>query len=470
MRLKAFIKGKQLRSLFPRSVEYGTNVFVVTLLLLGILIFVGVLSVRHNGKLDLTENKRYSLSPQTVKLLQGLTQEVKAKAFYQQDGEGREGVQYLFGQYADRTKRFTYEFIDPDRQPAMAKQYAVTDYGTIVLECGVRQERLNTLTEATLTNAIIRATRQNKKIVYFLQGHGEHGLTDERREGYSAVKKAVEEQNYIVKPLLLLRSEGVPADAALVVVGGPQKDLLPQEILQITRYMEGGGKLLIMTDPFTGRTLKGFIDGYGLHVGDDVIIDKMSKILGGDYGIPVVSDYAAHPITENFGEATFFPMAQTITIDKMPPQATEIVPLAKTGTESWGEMDRARLAKGEAEFNKGQDRPGPLTVAAVATRRIRAQTMGVADKNARIVLVGDSDFISNNFFAVAGNGDFFLNALSWLAEEGDLIAVRPKPPKITPLFLSPSEAQWIKWLAIALLPGLVAGAGVVIMIRRRRSR
>lgn len=470
MRLKTFIKGKRLRSLFPRSIEYGTNVFVITLLLLGILIFIGVLSVHHNWKLDLTENKRYSLSQQTVKLLRGLTQDVKAKAFYQQGDQGREGAQYLFGQYADRTKRFTYEFIDPDRQPAKAKQYAIADYGTIVLECGTRQERLDTLTEATLTNAIIRATRQNKKIVYFLQGHGEHGLTDEGRGGYSEVKKAVEEQNYIVKPLLLLRSEGVPADAALVVIGGPQKDMLPQEMMQITRYMEGGGKLLIMADPFTGRTLKGFIDGYGLHVGDDVIIDKMSKVLGGDYGIPVVSDYAAHPITENFGEATFFPMAQTIILDKEPPLDTEIVPLAKTGTESWGELDRKRLEKGEAEFIKGQDRPGPLTVAAVVTRRIKATTMGAAGKNARIVLVGDSDFVSNSFFAVAGNGDFFLNALSWLAEEGDLIAVRPKPPKITPLFLSPAEARWIKWLTIAILPGLVAGAGVVILIRRRRRR
>jgi ABC-type uncharacterized transport system involved in gliding motility auxiliary subunit len=470
VRLKAFIKGKKLRSLFPRALEYGTNVFIVTFLVLGILIFIGILSVHHNWKLDLTENKRYSLSPQTVKLLQGLTQQVKAKAFYQQGGEGREGAQYLFRQYADRTKRFTYEFIDPDRQPAKAKQYAITNYGTVVLECGTRLERLDTLTEATLTNAIIRATRQNKKIVYFLQGHGEHGLTDEGRAGYSAIKKAVEEQNYIVRPLLLLRSEGVPADAALVVIGGPQKDLLPQEITQIRRYMEGGGKLLIMTDPFTGRTLKGFIDGYGLHVGDDIIIDKMSKVLGGDYGIPVVSDYTAHPITENFGEATFFPMAQTIQIDKSPPKDTEIVPLAKTGTESWGEVDRARLAKGEAEFNKGQDRPGPLTVAAVATRSIKSQTMRVPGKNARLVLVGDSDFVSNSFFAVAGNGDFFLNALSWLAEEGDLIAVRPKPPKISPLFLSPAEARWIKWLTIAILPGLVACAGVVVLVRRRRRR
>jgi ABC-type uncharacterized transport system involved in gliding motility auxiliary subunit len=470
VKLKTFIKGRQLRSLFPRTVEYGTNVFVVTLLVLGILIFIGILSVNHNGKLDLTGNKRYSLSPQTIKLLKGLTQEVRAEAFYQQGGEGREGAQYLFRQYADRTKHFTYEFIDPDRQPAKAKQYAIADYGIIVLECGARQERLTTLTEATLTNAIIRATRQNKKIIYFLQGHGEHGLTDGGRDGYSAIKKAVEEQNYIVKPLLLLRAEGVPADADLVVIGGAQKDLLPQEIAQIRRYMEGGGQLLIMTDPFTGRTLKGFIDSYGLHVGDDIIIDKMSKVLGGDYGIPVVSDYAAHPITENFGEATFFPMAQSIQIDKTLPTDIEIVPLAKTGAESWGEVDLARLKKGEAEFNKGQDRPGPLTVVAVATKRIKSQTRGVPDKKARLVLVGDSDFVSNSFFAVAGNGDLFLNALGWLAEEGDLIAVRPKPPRISPLFLSPVEASWIKWLTIAILPGLVAVAGVVVLVRRRRRR
>ena len=465
-----FFKGKTLRSLVPRSVKYGTNVFIITIFLLGILALLGVLSVRHNGRLDLTENKRYSLSPQTVKLLQGLTEEVKARAFYQEGNQGKQGAQYLFDQYTNRAKRFTYEFIDPDRQPTKAKQYAITNYGTVVLECGTRQERLDTLTEASLTNAIIRATRQDKKIVYFLQGHGEHSLTDEGRNGYSAVERVVEEQNYVVKSLLLLRTAGVPADAALVVIGGPQKDVLPQEITALKQYVEGGGKLLVMADPYTGRNLKGFIDGYGLHLGDDFIIDKRSKVLGGDYGIPVVSDYADHPITANFSAATFFPMAQTISIDTESPPDIEVTPLAKTGTESWGEVDWKLLGKGQAEFTKGQDRQGPVTVAAVATKRVKAKTTGETDKNARIALFGDSDFVSNSFIAVGGNGDFFLNALSWLAEEGDLIAVRPKPPRSQPLFLSPAQANGIKWFTVAILPGIVAGVGVFILIRRRRRQ
>ena len=445
--------------------KYGVNVFLITISLLGILVIIGALSVRHNQRFDLTETRRYILSPQSIKILQGLKEQVKVSAFYQNATRG--GADDLLAQYAYHSRRFTYEVIDPDRYPLKAQRYGIANYGTVVVEYGKRQEKIFALTERALTNTIIRVTKKKKKIVYFLQGHGEHGLDDTERNGYSAIKKAVEDQSYVVKPLLLLRVQGVPHDAALVVIGGPQKDFLPIETRDIKQYVERGGKLLIMADPYTGPNLMKFLDGYGLHLGDDVIIDKLGRIFGGDYLIPVVSVYEDHPITENFGFSSFFPLVQSITIAQKPPKDIEVSSLAQTGTQSWAEVDREGLEKGEALFEEDQDNGGPLTVAAVATKRV--ETTGDKGERARIVLFGDSDFIANSFFSIlgTGNGDFFLNALSWLVEDEDLIAIRPKPPKISPLMLRPSEARWIFWFAVVILPGSVAGAGVLILTRRR---
>ncbi|MBW2038918.1 MAG: GldG family protein [Deltaproteobacteria bacterium] len=461
-------KDIELRSLFPRSIRYGANVFLLTIFLLGILVIINALSARHNIRFDLTKTKRYTLSPQSVKVLQGLKEEVKAIAFYREGEAARKGAEDLLEQYAYLSKRFKYKFIDPDRHPGKAKKYEITSYGIVVVECGGKEEKVFDLTEESFTNAIIRATREGRKIIYFLQGHGEHALDDVQRSGYSLVKRTIEDQNYKVKTLLLLREKGVPQDAAVLVIGGPQKDLLPLEIEDIKKYVERGGKLLIMADPYSGQNLRRFLDGYGLHLVDDVIIDKLSRVLSGDYLTPVVSLYENHPITGNFRDASFFPVAQSITIDREPPGGIEVASLAKTGPQSWGELDRERLEKGEATFEEGRDKEGPLIVAAVSTKRVEAK--GGKGKKARIVLFGDSDFITNTYFGISGNGDLFLNAVSWLAEEEDLIAIRPKPPNITPIILSPSQVRWVFWLAVVILPGAVILAGVFILARRRWRR
>ncbi|RLB04860.1 MAG: hypothetical protein DRG50_08180 [Deltaproteobacteria bacterium] len=451
-----------------RSIKYGANVFLVTTFLLAILVIIGAISVRHNVRFDLTKTKRYTLSPQSVKVLKGLKEEVRALAFYREGEARRRRAEDLLEQYVYHSRRFKYEFIDPDRHPGKAKRYEITTYGTVVVECRGRQEKVFDLTEQSLTNALIRVTRQGRKVIYFLRGHGEHALDDVQRNGYSLVKKTIEDQNYKVKTLLLLRGRGVPPDATLLVIGGPKKDLLPLEIRDIKGFIERGGKLLIMADPYSGKNLKKFLSDYGLHLGDDVIIDKLSRVLGGDYLIPVVSLYEDHPITRNFRDASFFPVAQSITIDKEPREGLEVVPLAKTGPQSWAEVDRERLNRGEASYEEGHDKKGPLIVAAVATKGVRIR--GGKPKRARIVLFGDSDFVTNTYFGISGNGDLFLNAISWLAEEEDLIAIRPKPPNITPIILSPSQARWVFWLAVVILPGVVILAGVFILARRKHNR
>jgi ABC-type uncharacterized transport system involved in gliding motility auxiliary subunit len=88
---------------------------------------------------------------------------------------------------------------------------------------------------------------------------------------------------------------------------------------------------------------------------------------------------------------------------------------------------------------------------------------------ARIVVVGTADFASNQFLGAQGNKDFFLNVVSWLAEEEDLLSVRPKDTKQNPIVLTSAQSNLVLWLPLAILPGAVVICGMMVMARRRRT-
>ncbi|MGH7358939.1 MAG: Gldg family protein, partial [Candidatus Rokuibacteriota bacterium] len=244
------------RALAGRSTRYGLNAAVLVVLILGVIALVEAVSYRHSQRWDLTENKRWSLSPQTIKVVGELPVPVKAVAFYRPDQPGKRTAEDLLKQYAGRSDgKFTWEVIDADRSPLAARQYNVESYGTVVLEATLKdgqtkQEKLTELEEEKLTNALIRVTRPGKRTVYFLKGHGEKDPGSSDRTGYNQVKTAIETLNYDVKDLLLARETKIPDDAAIVVVAGPQRDLLPNELDALAGYVARAGKVLLLVDPF----------------------------------------------------------------------------------------------------------------------------------------------------------------------------------------------------------------------------
>jgi ABC-type uncharacterized transport system involved in gliding motility auxiliary subunit len=461
--------------LFGRNLRFGTNLAIAAIAVLGIIAFVEAISLRHSHRFDLTANKRYSLSPQSQQLLAGLPQPVKATAFYQDTQAGRESAKDLLDQYAYYGKQFTYEFIDPDRNPGLAKRYGITSYGTIVLESGAKEEKVLVADEENLTNALLKVIREGKKVVYFLEGHGEHSINNTQREGYSEAKRAIESQNYEVKPLTLLTEGKMPDDAAILIVAGPRKDLLEPELMEITRFIQRGGKVMFLLDPEGPPALPKYLTDYGVQIVDGVVVDPVSRLFGMDYLTPVVASYEEHPITKNFEVASFFPLALEVkTTDKMPEGVSAQI-LAKTSPNSWlerGTEERQGIARGEGRlaYNEGVDEKGPVPVAAVATVTVRRE--GSSDKEpkkARIVVFGDSDFASNNYLNLSGNRDLFLNTVSWLAEEENLIAIRPKEGGqfFTPV--TANQERLIFWLTMIVLPAVVVGSGVGTYIWRRQS-
>jgi ABC-type uncharacterized transport system involved in gliding motility auxiliary subunit len=460
--------------LFGRNLRFGTNLAVAAIAVLGIIALVEAFSLRHSHRFDLTANKRYSLSPQSQQLLAELPQPVKATAFYQDAQTGREAAKDLLDQYAYYGKQFTYEFIDPDRNPGLAKRYGITSYGTIVLESGEKEEKVLAADEENLTNALLKVIREGKKVVYFLEGHGEHSINNTEREGYSEAKRAIESQNYVVKSLSLLTEGKLPDDAAILIVGGPRKDLLEAELAEITRFIERGGKVMFLVDPEGPPGLAPYLANYGIQVVEGVVVDLVSRLFGADYLMPVITTYEQHPITKNFEVASFFPLALSVkTTEKMPERVSAQV-LAKTSPNSWLKRDpqelKAELREGRPLLNERLDEKGPVPVVAVATVTVRREGSTDKDpKRARIVVFGDSDFASNNYLNLSGNRDLFLNTVSWLAEEENLIAIRPKEGGSFFTPVTANQEQLIFWLSMIVLPAVVVGSGVATYIWRRQS-
>ena len=450
-----------------RTTRYGFNTAVMVLLLLAIIGFVEAVSYRHSARLDLTENKRHSLSPQTVQLLRGLKTDINAVAFFRSDQPGKRVAEDLFKQYARYAGgKFTWRVVDPDREPGLARRYGIESYGTVVLETKERSEKVTDAEEEKLTNGLVKLTRQGKRVVYVVQGHGEPELTSSDRPGFSEAKGAMERANYEVKPLVLARQTEIPADAGVVVLAGPRTELLAPELAALDAYLGRGGKLLAMANPVILNPspldpLKAYLGRYGFDVGSNLIIEMnpIGRLFGIGPEVPIIQQYDPHAITRDMaGITTLFPLARSVEPVKPPPTGVNVQPLAKTSPESWAETSRAELQQGQVKPDPGEAR-GPLPVAAVATK----------DKS-RIVVYGTSNVATNQFINLQGNRDFFLNTVSWLAEEEDQISIRPKDTKQAPVFLTSQQAQAVFLLPVIVLPAIVLIGGIVTVVRRRSAK
>lgn len=469
--------GEIKRTLGGKSARYGANMAVMVAVFLGVLVFMGALGEAHKERIDLTKTGRFTLSSQTRKILRNLQTPVKAIAFYRSESgtmhaQFRQRARDLLEEYSSESPNFSYTFIDPDRNPGLASKYGVSEYRIILLMAGGEQVKVGNEKEEKITNGLIKLLQDKKKVVYFVRGHGEKDLSSQQKHGYRAASEAVMNEGYEVKELLLLRHDKVPEDASVVVLASPQRPLTREELDRLDEYFKRGGALLVQIDPGHPPTLKTWLENYGFKLQDDVIIDQQSQVYGANYLTPVVYSYnKEHPLTEGFNLATYFAIANSVYIDE--DKKAGRYQLALTGPNSWTEVDKDQLESGNAEYNEEREKRGPVPIMAVTT--VEAPPLTDEDGTERkrygkMVLVGDSDFANNTNINLAGNGDLFLNTISWLADEADLVAVRAKKEHVTPVVLTASQGRAIFWVPVVMVPSLVLMTGVGIYSRRKWFR
>ena len=474
---------QKIQSYFSkRSTKYSTNAIVISIIVLVILGLVNFVAYRHTYRIDTTANHQYSLSEQTHKVLTHLKKDVHVIGFFRTEENRR--AKDLFTEYAHISSKFSYELVDPDKRPAIARKYGRISYGTIVVQGPQKIERINKTTEEELTNAIIKVTRKGKKWIYFLEGHGEHDIDQalsgpKGREGMAVAKNALMSQYYGVKKLMLISEKKIPEDCAVLVIAGPRTGLLQIESNIIENYLDKGGKALIMIDPAPSASLQDVLSPWGIHADNDVILDVsgVGQLFGAGPSIPVVTNYGSSMITKDLkGMITAFPLARSLSkeSDSDKKSDLDIVDLLKTGPKSWGETNISLfMNQNKAGFNAGQDKKGPLVLGMAVTKTVEAASASTrsaagAKKKTRLVVYGDSDFATNAWFHFQKNGDLFLNSVNWLAEESDLVAIRARSPEDRRVNLTKEQSKLLLWIGVILFPLAIVLLGIGVYTKRRK--
>ncbi|HEY3138915.1 MAG TPA: Gldg family protein [Blastocatellia bacterium] len=439
-----------------RSSKLGANTVVLTVAVLAIVGFANFLGYRHHKRIDLTTEKLYSLSDQTRKIVSDLKKDVKVILF---DKDDRQGLGDQMKEYRNLSSRFTFERIDPQKNIEAAKQYKPEHLGDVVVVSGDRTEKPKDTTEQSIINAIIKVTRDSLKKVCFVEGHGEKKLSSTNEgDGYGVVDKMLKDENYETKTINLVSSTDVPADCDVLVLAGPKQSLFPQEASSIGKYLEKGGKAMLLIDPDTDPKLDDVLHSWGIQLGNNTVVDAsgVGRFFQLGPGAPLARSYGSHPITKDFeGTMTFFPLSRSV--EAIPESGASSTELMKTSEESWAETD---IKEQPVRFDEGKDKKGPISLGVAANK-----TEG--DKEARLVVIGDSDFAANQFVGVQRNGDLFMNSINWLSQDEDLISIRPKNPADRRVSMTEADQNQMFWITLVLMPLAAIGSGVYIWWRRR---
>ena len=477
-----------LTLLQSRSGRYGSMSAIGLMAFLGILVAVNYLASRQNKRWDLTANQVYSLSDQTVKILKDLDAPVTFTVF---DRElALDGYRKQMEAYTYQSSKVSAEYIDPEKNPLRARAAEITALGTVLIQYKDRTERVSSMQEQAVANALVKAITGETRKVYFTQGHGEKDHVSTDRTGYSAIAQALSTDNYGVEKVVLAQTREVPADATVLVVAGPSTDFLQPEIEAVARYLAKGGKLLALIDPPAGTSsttplLDGLLQSWGFALGMNIVVDAsgIGQLLGTDASVPVVANYPPHPITENFQLMTAFPLARSVVAgDAATSGGRTPEVFAQTGAQSWAETDLAAITSGggRVELNEDKgDRPGPISLAAAVSAPATeapappppAEGAAPAENKptpqSRVVVIGDSDFASNGILGVQGNRDFFQNTVNWLAQQEGLIAIRPREPEDRRITLTAEAQNVVFWLSIFGIPGFIFALGLLNWRGRR---
>ncbi len=443
-----------------RSSRLGTNTTILTVAVLAILVIVNFVGYRHHKTFDLTTEKLYTLSDQTRKIVGGLTQDVTILRFAKGPDPQFDD---LMTEYKNLSPHLKFQNVDPEEKPDLAKEYGASQPGDVIVASGARKETLPGTSEEAVTSAILQVTRQHAKTVCFVTGHGERSITDSSAQGYSLADQGLKKEAYDAKTINLASSTGVPSDCDVLVIAGPTQAFFPQETAMVSRYLDGGGKALIEVDPITANKqadpdLGSIFETWNVNVGNNIVIDSsgMGRLLGAGPEIPLVINYGDSPITKTLQRTmTFFPLARTVSIadkSKIEPMDTELL---MTSQQSF----TTPKLEHEVSYNPKTDTMGPLSLGVAAS--------DPDSKNARLVVIGDSDYASNDAIGQTSNGDLFLNAIDWLAQDENLISIRPKSPTNRRIVLTQGQSVGLEWFEIFLLPGFVIILGISIWWKRR---
>lgn len=506
-----------------RASVLGAGVLVLFVLLA----IVNYLGWKYHARFDWTETSIYTLSETTGRVLDELDEDVRVTVFLTPGSRLYEPTRELLSRYEASSSRLSVRWLDPERNPVEAQnlieEYEVSAAG-IVFETGderrvVSADDLADLDlsgaqfgeqpeiaafrgEERFTSALVDLTQGEKPRVLFTTGHGELSLDDAGAGGLGLAQEVLGPENVEIEEWASLGAANVPDGTDLVVIAGPQAAFTQDELSALGAFLSSGGRLLVLLDPVIGPAAggRGFVDlglqdwlaDYGVHVGEDVVVDPSTTPIGFSAETFFVTRYDRHDITRSLadgGIATLVRHARSVRSGSGP-EGADAVQLFETGPDGWAVTSLGRDSYDEPAEG---DLRGPVSMAVAVEAKVAPPEADeppaeVADEGAgddeaaeapaaapddrmRLVVIGDSDFATSAFLEMGpGNQVLLNNAFNWLVDREALVGIPPKRPEQVRLSMTPSEFLWSVLLAIVGLPALAVAAGFWVWYRRRRVR
>lgn len=488
--IRSFLGSKQGR--------FSTNTAIMVGVFIAIIVLLNLAGVTRHKRFDVTASSKFTLAPQTQRVVRELKQPVEAIGFFPNDPQyqaAQQSAKNLLEEYRYFNRKFSYKFIDPDAKPAVAKQYRVKTNGTIVFVSGDRQRALLGPSEQGFTGALLEVTGVEAKKIYFLSGHGERDVNNTRKDGYSRARIGLIRDLYKVETLNLTLTPEVPEDSAVLIIAGPKKALPEAETRAIQKYLKNQGKVFTLLDPNPPKEIQTLLAEWGIAAGQGRIID-IASFVAPDKATPAVFRDKYPPLVITSGlDTSYYPDATSVVLTdeftrvleaqieaqkgQKNPNALKwplapaqykhlvVLPAVMTTAASWLETD-PKVEK----YDKNKDTAGPLAIAVQVIAAAPLSDTSPPDslgqtKLTRLILIGDSDFASNQHIQNGGNGDLFLNSVNWLAEEEYLISIRPKPFTFRRLVVNEDASRFIRFSSLALLPFLAIVLGGIVWFRKR---
>jgi len=449
-----------------RGAWFGGNLLIQTLSLGVLLSGLAYAAHRYPLRWDLTEAGVYTLSPGSLRVIEQMPEglEIEIVAFF----AGRAPVREFLDLYAFANDRIRYRVVDANRDPLLARQLEVEQDQTLVVcptECASAAQRIQVTAanEGKLTRAIRRIIAEPRRVL-FVSGHDEAALERTDAAGLSGLSELLLQENIEAEPFLLANATEIPESADALVIASPSFSFFERETALLVRYVEAGGRLLLLVDPLQSVKLDPVLDALGVRLGSDIIVDRRLDGPGAaTFGVqPIVSEYAKHPITEVLqGRPTIFNLARSV---ELTPEAKgEGTVLFRTSSQSLAAPEAA-LGPNGLDLKDGRDRPGPHGLAVA----LELEPEQAGARPGRVVVVGDADFVRNRSVVEGSNADLFLNMVNWLVGDEGFIAIERKRPRASRVEFTRWEYRTLSYFVILFVPESILFLGVLNWWRRRR--
>lgn len=440
------------RGVFAVTTGISVAVFVAVLVMLNIAVWYRPWSV------DLTASGRNQVSEQTKQLLKRVSQPVSLRQFGRQSDPR---VEQLLRNFERENSRVHVEIVDVDRERDQATRYGIIKLGTVVAISGDKFRKIEDVNEQAIATALLQVTSNETRSVCFASGHGERKVDDKGPTGLSSLSATLQASNYQVDTVSLLEGD-VPAKCNALVIAAPQDAYSQPELDRLTAYTDRQGPVAVLLEPDPAPSFADWLKPRGIVPGGGVIVDTSGagQTVGGGPRTPLAVRYLDHPVTRGFDIATLYDGARPLQVLDHPEYGGHPTGLAQTSARSFTTTQTDAVPA----FDRAKDTAGPLTLAAAVARQVGKRE----DEQARLVVFGDADFISNAFVRRQGNRDLFLRSVAWLLGEQEATVVVADARENRRIDLTERMRTWMYLVNLGVLPLIPLVAGLVAYFRSRR--